>query len=197
MRFGRPVAATAFALVFASVAAAASSPVKTSVHLYSPFGAGGLARGVHVARAAKGYCWTGSGADSRSDAWRCFVGNYIYDPCFSSQIDVANYVVCPLTNPGSPVLRINLTKKLPPAGGSRADPTRFAPWTVKLVNGKWCSIFSGATGLIAGLRINHGCTGGRVLLGNPRRSTPTWTIFYAPNYHASQYQPVPIAQAWW
>jgi hypothetical protein len=51
--------------------------------------------------------------------------------------------------------------------------TRHPPWAVKSVGDKWCTIITDATGLIAGMRINYGCTGGGFLLGNPNRSTPT------------------------
>jgi hypothetical protein len=174
-----------------------SRPALTSVHLYAPFNGGQLARGVRVAKSASGHCWTSSDADARPDAWRCFVGNYIYDPCFSDTVTYSSYVVCPLYRPGSKVLRINLTKRLPSSSYSNTDPTRHTPWAVKTLGGKWCTIITGATGLIAGMRINYGCTGGGFLLGNPRRSTPTWTIFYAPNAKASQFTPISLASAWW
>jgi hypothetical protein len=168
----------------------------TSVHLYSPFNGGLLAGGVRVTKSARGYCWTSSDADPRPDAWRCFVGNYIYDPCFSDTVSYSNFVVCPLYRPGSGVLRLNLTKRLP-GGTYTGDPTRHTPWAVRTVSGRWCTIITGATGLIAGMRINYGCTGGGFLLGSPRRSTPTWTIFYAANARANQFRPIPLAAAWW
>jgi hypothetical protein len=32
----------------------------------------------------EGNCWTNSIAVNRSDAWRCMLGNRIYDPCFEA-----------------------------------------------------------------------------------------------------------------
>jgi hypothetical protein len=174
-----------------------TSRPKTSVHLYAPFSGGGLANGIRVQRSARGYCWTSSGADARPDAWRCFVGNYIYDPCFSDGVSGANYVVCPLYTPLSKVLRINLTRKLPRSTGAKANPTRFPPWTVQTASGKWCTILTGATGEIAGMRINYGCTGGGYLLGVPSRSSPRWKIFFAKRYKSSQLTSIYLAAAWW
>jgi hypothetical protein len=152
---------------------------------------------VRIARSASGYCWTSSLADARGDAYRCFVGNFIHDPCFADQTGFAHYVLCPLYSPGAKVLRINLTKKLPSNSGS-GDPTRYRPWAIRTSSGKWCTTFTGATGDVAGLRINYGCRGGGILLGDPRRSRSSpWTIFYAPTYQSNQYRPIKLASAWW
>jgi hypothetical protein len=179
------------------VSGASAHASGTSIHLYAPFNGSGIARGVRIARTASGYCWTTSDTDARADAWRCFVGNYIHDPCFSNTVNAAKYVLCPLSTPGSRVLRINLTKPLPKRSAATGDPTRFAPWAVQTTSGRWCTILSGATGLIGGLRINYGCTGGGILLGNPRRTTSTWTIFYAPNFNSTQFVSISLAAAWW
>lgn len=193
-------------LIVTGVAAATAAPAAlpstmrglgTSIDLYTPFNGYGVAAGIRVLRSVSGYCWTTSSSDARGDAYRCFVGNFIHDPCFASGNGGAStFVLCPLYYPTSKVLRINLTKALPanPTGG---DPTRYAPWAIQLGNGKWCEIIDGATGLVAGMRINYGCTGGTVLIGNPRRATATWTIFYASSLKVRQYQPVPIKAAWW
>ena len=60
----------------------------------------------------EGSCWTGSVAALRADAWRCMVGNAIYDPCFGPQDAAA--VICvrsPLDE--SENVQINLTEALP------------------------------------------------------------------------------------
>ena len=168
----------------------------TSIHLYSPFNGGGAARIVRVAKAARGYCWTTSSTDSRSDAFRCFVGNFIHDPCFSNETVTTAYVLCPLYTPVSKVLRIVLTKPLP-GSGRAGDPTRYPPWALRLSNRVWCEILSGATGLIAGMRIIIGCRDGGTLLGNPQRSSSTWTIFYTPKGATTEYHSVNISEAWW
>lgn len=168
----------------------------TSEHLYAPFSSGVLSASVRVSRTAHGYCWTSSGADARSDAYRCFVGNAIYDPCFSNSQAPNSFVVCPLYTPLSPVLRLRLTKPLPGEQDNTA-PTKYPPWAIRLASGRWCELITGATSTVAGMRVSYGCSGGSILLGTPRRTSPTWTIFYARSYKASQFAAVAIRDAWW
>jgi hypothetical protein len=138
----------------ADARASATRHTVTTVHLYAPFNGGGIAADISVARTASGYCWTTSGSDVREDAFRCFVANFIYDPCFANQTSFASYVLCPLYTPLSKVLRINLTRKLPLNAGI-SSPTRYPPWAVRTTSGKWCTILTGATGQVARLAVEQ------------------------------------------
>ena len=73
-------AAAVFALLLLTASAGARTQT-THVQIYRPFADGSFAPGLTLAKAVKGNCFSGSGADSRSDAWRCFIGNEINDPC--------------------------------------------------------------------------------------------------------------------
>lgn len=108
--------------------------------------------------AQTGRCWTQSIAVERTGAWRCMVGNFIYDPCFS----VAGYrgsVVCGANpaneKPGFPLL---LTQKLPPRG--RTPPSQ-RPWLVKLRSGAMCSLDTGTITVVDGLGVPYGCSDSR------------------------------------
>jgi hypothetical protein len=197
-KVSRSLAFVLLSLAATNIAApgATATLTKTTVHLYTPYNGAGIAKGVRISKTVRGYCWTSSLSDGRSDAFRCFVGNYIHDPCFANTPRSATAVVCPTAWPGSPVLRIKLTKPLPP-NPARGDPTQRPPWALRLANGRWCLFLDGATSVIAGMRINYGCKGGKVLLGIPRRGSPTWTIFFAGGFNATQYQAVEIRSAWW
>lgn len=73
-----------------------------TVRLYQPFVCPGIAPGVRVVRSAAGYRWTTSSSTSRSDAFRCFVGNLLYDPCLAASAAAASHLVlCPMPTPGS------------------------------------------------------------------------------------------------
>jgi hypothetical protein len=171
---------------------------RTTSHLFAPFNGGGVAAGVNVGKTAKGYCWTGSAADSRPDAWRCFLGNLILDPCFSNETGTSAFVAC-ADSPWSRVTRLVLTKSLPrgQANPDTNDSTSGAPWALELADGKRCERFTGATGAIGGLGISYGCTGGGVLAGEPHRQTTTWTIFYGSGFKTKALDERPIAEAWW
>ena len=169
---------------------------RTSLRLYAPFDGGSVAPGIRIARSARGYCWTSSIGDERSDAYRCFVGNVIHDPCFANSLGSSAFVLCPLYYPGSRVLRIHLTKPLP-QNPAVSDPTRSLPWVVQLANDRWCGRIQGASGLIAGLPLTYGCSPKGVLIGFPHRTAPLWTIFFANGFQSTQYVAEPIKAAWW
>jgi hypothetical protein len=196
----RALLAAALALSLAAAPGRAEgAPPPTQVVVYSPFASGGaLAAGVKLSGEANGYCWEGSMAAPRRDAWRCFHGNLILDPCFSAST-VATWVACPVGTPyGARVLRLNLTKPLPLtlANRSRAS-TSGDPTTIRLVSGATCVLEEGATGTLAGMRLNYACPGGAWLVGDPRRTTPTWTILSVPRLSSRTTVRVAIAAATW
>jgi hypothetical protein len=206
VRSRRPLlvaAVTAALLTFVLATAAASAPIRagaTGRHLFAPFnGAGGIAAGVRIGKRGRGYCWTGSLTDARPDAWRCFLGNFILDPCFSGKSAATDTFVLCADSPWRPLTRLVLTKPLPRATGNRkTNPMRTPPWAIQLRSGARCVFVSGATSLIAGRRINYFCgRNGAVLVGLPRRGAATWTILVAPRSSARTLSPQPIAHVWW
>ncbi len=141
------VAALLIPLAFAQRAMA--GPVeKTEVAVFQPAVPSGPSR--------SGKCWTDSIAVSRPGAWRCMVGNEIYDPCFSNS-GLTSAVICD-ANPakGSPGFILKLTQPLPEPS-SRA-PAHPRPWLVKLADGSTCEIQTGTIAFVAGLDIPYGCS---------------------------------------
>jgi hypothetical protein len=171
----------------------------TTEHIYAPFTAGTIAKGLRVTKTIRGSCWTGSEGTARSDAWRCMSGNYIYDPCFSSQTGgTGAFVVCAQSPFVRTLVKFVLTKPLPYKYGNKdGDPTRFGPWGMRLSTGATCVSIQGATGAIAGMRIGYECSNKGVLVGSPKRSTPTWRIFFAKRFDSASLSAVSVAQAWW
>ena len=52
------------------------------------------------------------------------------------------------------------------------------PWALELSDGSKCTLMTGGTYMMAGMRANYGCTGGdRTLFGDIDRSQPVWRIF--------------------
>ena len=91
---------------------AAAKPGATKVVSYSAAGMKG--------KAVKGSCWTGSIASTRSDAFRCMIGNSIMDPCFKVSNKVVN---CPQSLAMNTGVIIKLSKPLPEAN-AQALPNR-------------------------------------------------------------------------
>ena len=118
----------------------------------------------------EGNCWTESLASGQADAWRCMVGNSIYDPCFTIDGETGA-VACGASPTGDPyAFRVKLTQPLP----ERTAPASDRPWTVELADGVVCGYLTGASTGVDGERANYGCTDGWFILGDP---TPgqVWT----------------------
>jgi len=179
--------------VLTAKAALSTAPARTSIVVYTPFTIDGqLTSGIKITRTISGSCWTGSEGSRRSDAWRCMSGNFIYDPCFSGP---RTWVAC-LSGRG--VIRMNLTKTLPrdyadpPLNTNTSDPSE-----VVLPHGITCSFAQGATGTVAGLRLNYYCSNKAWLLGSPNRRSALWAILYLPTLKATHARTVSILVARW
>lgn len=130
------VISIAIVLSLASLIAspAMASPGPTKVVKYSGSGMKG--------KAVKGYCWTSSIASTRSDAFRCMIGNSIMDPCFKLS---AKTVACPQNVAANTGVIIKLTKPLP-----QANPKSAAkPWRFQLAGGSGIMCNAG-TGTVIG-----------------------------------------------
>jgi hypothetical protein len=191
----RLVVGVAISLTLA--AAAGASAAATRVTIFHPFAGGKLAPRLHVTRTLKGYCFAGSSADPRKDAWRCMSDNLILDPCFSDP-KVVSWVACPEL--GSPfetkMIRLALSRALPKTLRNHGVPGRGNPWAVKLADGQICTFLTGATFAYYGERANYGCTAKTFLAGSPNRSGKTWTITLGTSAKAPP-KTVEIAVATW
>ncbi|HSN78325.1 MAG TPA: beta-Ala-His dipeptidase, partial [Anaerolineae bacterium] len=139
---GQPTATAEAAAPAGEAAEAAISA--TQVITYTP--------GPPTGEPQAGSCWTNSLAVWRADAWRCFVGNSIHDPCFAVDGDV----ICgasPVTTTVS--FALELTEPLP--APTVPDDTSGHAWLVELPDGTVCEFATGATGGVDGERINYLC----------------------------------------
>ena len=171
---------------------AAATSIKTKPRVFRPFSPSG--RSLLRTKTRHGLCFTGSLATVRRDAWRCFVGNGIVDPCFSSA-HVSGSVLCPRAAWKRTGIRLKLRQPLPRPHGRKAS-IKLQPWGIQLVDGRHCGVVTGGTEAIAGLRANFGCGDNDWLWGFPNRSTEPWTIFIAPAGATVLGTRVPIRRAW-
>ncbi len=187
---------TLVALAVMASAAAWSSGAQTVTHttatVYQAFSYHGVI--VPHVRVESGYCWENSNVTARRDAWRCFVGNFIYDPCFSSTF-AYGVVVCPTpwTDTG---IEIRLTKPLPKAFSHAAPSLKLIPWALQTASGADCILSSGASNIVHGQRLNYSCGTNTGLWGFPRRASQPWTILSAPFNATVLSHRVAILHAW-
>jgi hypothetical protein len=156
-----------------------AQPSGTQVITYAPWAAPGtLASGISAAATQTGSCFSTSSATTASGAYRCIVGNSLYDPCFADAASGAGQVACP--NPQNPdsVVVIKLTGQLPIPATAAGSPV--IPWLLVLANGQTCQTITGTGGTLGGKNEIYGCPAGGVY-GQPDTSTATWTVFYAPS----------------
>lgn len=190
---GRAIALGA-GLAFLTGACPAAASLRTAVTVYRAFTRGGSP--TIPVRHARGSCFTSSETTTRSDAWRCTVGNALHDPCFSSP-QARAVVICPNADPTSG-LEIRLTRRLPTAHANRSPARERQPWTLKLYGGAHCAFSGGASSVVDGLRLNYFCLGNHAsgLWGYPLRTTQPWTIFSAPFTATALSERVAIEHAW-
>ena len=127
----------------------------TKVVIFHPTGTAGAP--------VAGGCGMGESlALDRSDAWRCIVGNNIYDPCFSTSAH-ATTVICG-ASPSKPVgIKVTLSAPLP----AHAKALDKQPWIVILGDGLTCGFVTGATFGVGDQRANYGCTQNDWIIGSP------------------------------
>jgi hypothetical protein len=115
----------------------------------------------------------------RYDAFRCFAGNFVYDPCFSSPIARAGVVVCPTDPANDDAIAIRLTTGLPASTSHSQPAPTMPPWAVQTAAGMVCFYASGASSIANGIRENYFCgaqgADDGALWGFPSRRTQRWT----------------------
>jgi dipeptidyl-peptidase 4 len=126
------------------LAAAPAVAAATQVITYAP--------GPPTGQPQEGKCFASSLAVWRENAWRCTVGNELYDPCFSS----GEAVICG-GKPTAPMISflLKLTEPLP--APEVPQNTDGHAWLVELADGTVCEYATGATGGVGGERINYFC----------------------------------------
>jgi hypothetical protein len=170
---------------------------RTDLRYFLPFTDEGLNPGLTVTGEERGTCDHESiTSPGRPDAWNCIgeESNEIFDPCFESPFstpDEPGALACVaspfatdvvLLTPTAPLPREKDVKAdLPPMSGGNApdageDESEPLPWALELEEGVQCTLATGATAVFAGMRINYFCSDGGMLLGEPDRSFPVWTV---------------------
>ncbi|MCC6314583.1 MAG: hypothetical protein IT337_11295 [Thermomicrobiales bacterium] len=187
-----PAAASAQGDSPAASVADAGSLVRTQTRIFLPYGPNGVNSQLTVETETDAVCDVSSAASpGRPDARRCITtDSQVLDPCFQNPFSAPGEAGAQLVCVNSPVATtatvVTLTESFaapaPTPGSERdlADELFRMPWVLELADGETCGAMTGATIGFAGLRVNYGCTGGGVLLGEPDRSGPVWTVDLLP-----------------
>ena len=99
-------------------------------------------------------CWIHSVVSDRPDAYRCSTDDGLIDPCFTSGTE-PSILACPI-NPYDQVKYYSVEdSQLEQL--AVASSTGDQPWFIKLNDGTECNFDSGATSLVAGMRVDYMC----------------------------------------
>lgn len=147
-----------------------------------------------------GTCFTNSVIAPVEDAWRCSVGNQIYDPCIIAT-DGKSLVCGEDPSKKLPGFVLTLVSPLPTPDISVEAVNN--PWIVELASGRLCSFAQGASGVIDDQRINYYCESTDdtdvILLGDIKRGklwNATRVVLEKGTTNVIQTGIVPIKTAW-
>lgn len=188
-----------FVFVMLGLASAQPAPTVTQVRIFTPFVGGNLSIGLAVTSEVSGSCFASSVASSeRPDAWRCTSDNAILDPCFENLLGDDKTLACAEDPFSANVVMLTLTSDLPdPTVTDEPDFMTSLPWALELDNGQQCTLLTGATAPVAGMRINYGCTDGAQVVGEIDRTLPLWRVFYQAASKSLSLNQVGITTAWY
>ena len=151
---------------------AVTPPRTQQVHVSPVTAAGAPVAGYRVmSRATGAQCSLGS--EAIGQAYRCFAGNAVYDPCWAAK-SASPTVIC-LADPwlhAVDELQVNSPLgPVPAEGGGGAGE----PWGVQLAGGQRCALAQGAHGTFDGKVVDYYCTPTLSLLRGLDRGSATWT----------------------
>jgi eukaryotic-like serine/threonine-protein kinase len=189
---------------------------RTDVRYLLPFGPDGLNPALTEAATVEGVCgFSSTVALDRPDAWDCIsADSEIFDPCFEpfmADPEELIQLACVEAPFSTEVTLLTLTEPLvreKEAADPGADPSTAMgqsaddaiapwdlPWALELANGDQCTLLHGTLTVMAGQTVHYGCVEGGMVLGQPDRSQPLWTVSYlAEGEFASRL--VAVAVAW-
>lgn len=110
------------------------------------------------------------GSEAIGQAYRCFAGDFLYDPCWAEKASTPT-VLC-LAFPWS-VTDIRLTVSAPLSPIPPAGPIS-EPWGVELANGQRCVVIQGAHSTFDGRVIDYYCNARLSLLRGLAKTGAVW-----------------------
>ena len=183
-----PVAPTATAP--ATTQAPATTIPATEVLDVSPVTANGIPKPAYTIINGGQATNCENGSEVLGDAYRCFAGNGVYDPCWADTASAPSLAVLCLAEPydtKATMLTVSSSPTtvsgLPVAGGLQpfTSPTpidRQRPWAVQLADGQRCAAVQSGASNFNGQRVNYECGAnfnGPQLYGSFNESGAIWT----------------------
>jgi hypothetical protein len=111
-----------------------------------------------------------AGSESIGQAYRCFAGNFVYDPCWAERATIPTVLCVPFPW-SSTDIRLQVVAAL---STIPAEPGTSEPWGVELADGQRCELLQGAHSLFDGRVIDYYCDSRLSLLRGLTTSSAVW-----------------------
>lgn len=192
------IGAAASLLIPKAWEAATQSPSVTEVLLMRPWKFGTLDPQIEVTGRHDSSC-SASIISSDPESLRCFTQggqSLVLDPCWPEFGEVVQAICLEDPWSGEGIL-VTPTVEEDDTGDERTvDLTPPTPWALELANGERCVLSGGATGSVAGMRLNYGCGGEESwVVGEVDQRQKLWTVLYSPD-GSNEISQVAVTRAW-
>lgn len=113
------------------------------------------------------------GSEAIGQAYRCFAGNAIYDPCWAEKAATPTVLCLPYPWAHGDV-RLLVREPLGAIPSQGAGPGPAEPWGLELASGQRCLLAQGAHSIFAGRVIDYYCSPRLWLLRGLIQNRPEW-----------------------
>ena len=144
----------------------------TELKLYRPFVE---EKKLAIIQKTSGECWQQSKRIQREDAWRCTVGEKVYDPCFVKPHGSLKTALCPQSPWNSDTVEIDLVSPVDGSQNVTLDMSEAYPWALELTTGEKCQAVDEGEEY-DGLPVHYHCDGQTILIGRVQRCTTLWRM---------------------
>lgn len=162
--------------VFFVLLAPLQTSANTQIKIFMPLSPNVPTETLGLHEITEGECQSSLMSTARNDAYRCInKAGKILDPCFS-QFGKKN-LLC-VQNPWENDSLIFTPTKKAIDTEKRTPLLDSLPWAIKLKNRKTCFLNTGASAILAGMRVQYQCDHNSYLLGEIHKTNDQWSIFY-------------------
>jgi hypothetical protein len=167
---------------------------RTETVYVSPVTASGVATAGYRTTNHAGGANCEPGSEAIGQAYRCFAGNLVYDPCWAEKA-AAPTVLCmpaPWSRTDARLTVSSALTAIPSEGGIDE------PWGVQLRDGQRCALVQGAHNVFGGRPLDYYCSPGLSLLRGLRKAGGIWVLdgVFTKSGRITSGPPEKIAIAW-
>lgn len=173
-------------------------PSSTEVSIMRPWKFGVLDPGIKITETRSASC-SPSFISNAPGALRCYTSDdetLVLDVCWPNDGEPAQAVCLgdPWNNEG--ILANPISVEDDADAEKELDLAPATPWALELANGSKCVLVPGATGIIAGMRLNYSCGGEDAwVVGDVDNRQKLWMALFSPK-DSNEVSQVSVTRAW-